>query len=259
MTAARLIPTASLPNDSAFDAEMQPFVHRAREIWFQPIGQVDDLPDLNTQIVLTGFAKREMALSNFVSDALVERLSRRGFQVDFAMIDASALQCGLPYSDHLTYGDCFEVMPFVDTLRLYQITGRQLQELLADNVLRIDHPGEPDIERGFLQFSQEIRYTIDLRIACVEESRFRGTRLESLLDQTFTVATTSFIRRLAEPWIDQQQRNSVKQLFDIHQLPFSDTDFFLRSETVAYIQEYGGVTRASGARCDGRLEIMERG
>jgi 2',3'-cyclic-nucleotide 2'-phosphodiesterase (5'-nucleotidase family) len=261
VSAACLIPTASLPDQAAFETEMQPFISRAREIWFQPIGEVEDLPELSTPIVLADFAKQEMALANFITDALVARMNRRGLAVDFSMIDASALQCGLPYGENLTYGDCFEVMPFADTLRLYKLTGRQLQELLADNALRADFPGEPDIERGFLQFSREVKYTLDLNTRVALEITVHGKPLAALTDGTFTVATTSFIRQLAETWEAEIKANrDIRSipLFDIRQVPFRDTDFLLRSEIVAYIQERDGVTRQNGARCDGRLKIMER-
>jgi 5'-nucleotidase / UDP-sugar diphosphatase len=262
ISSAILHPTAELPRDGEFEAEMQPFITYARRLWNQPVGQVDDLPDLNTKIILTDFAKREMALANFVTDALVVRMTQRGFPVDFAMIDASALQCGLPYSDNLTFGDCFEVMPFADTVRLYQITGRQLQALLTDNAQRLDSPGKPDLERGFLQFSREVQYSLvpgtNPQTASALDISFNETPVEQLSSATFTVATSSFIRRLSEPWIAQWQTNQTDQLMEINQYPFTDTDFLLRNEMVQYIKEHGGVTRQNGAHCDGRLRIMER-
>ncbi|MCJ7701277.1 MAG: 5'-nucleotidase C-terminal domain-containing protein, partial [Anaerolineales bacterium] len=260
VTGASLIPTDSLQVDQAFeDNEMQPFIKRARELWGQPLGQVENIPDLSTKAVLNDFAKRELALANFIADALVERLTQRGFLVDFAMIDASTLQCGLPFSDNLTYGDCFEVMPFTDTLRLYQITGRQLQDLFTDNVLRIDRPNDPHTERGFLQFSREVEYTIELGKMRTDGRakgiRVRKTPLARLATTTFTIATTSFNRKLAAPWEAAWNRTQDTPLLDLYQFPFIETDFLLRQEMVTYIQDHGGVTRAGGAQRDGRLRV----
>jgi 2',3'-cyclic-nucleotide 2'-phosphodiesterase (5'-nucleotidase family) len=259
VTNAHLILTDSLPVNLAFEREMQIFTGRARELWNQPLGQVESIPDLNTQIILTDFAKREMALANFITDALVERLTQRGFQVEFAMIDASALQRGLPFSDHLTYGNCFEVMPYTDSLRLYQITGRQLQDILVDNARRADRPGESDQERGFLQFSRDIRYAIDLgserMMAQAFEVTLLDTPLDTLLEETFTVVTTSFIRILAAPWEMAWGSSSDYPLLNIRQYPYKETDFLLRQEIIAHIRENGGVTRSSGAQQDGRLII----
>jgi 5'-nucleotidase/5'-nucleotidase/UDP-sugar diphosphatase len=259
VTSASLIPTDSLPISPIFEKEMQAFVERARELWKQPMGRVDDIPDLNTQIILNDFAKREMVLANFVTDALVNRLTQRGFQIDCAMIDASALQCGLPVSDHLKYGDCFEIMPYADTLRLYQITGSQFQELLADNAVRVDHLNEPDLERGFLQFSREVRYSIALKkersAAQALEITLHGSPLATQLEKIFTIVSTSFIRNSAITWETKWHSSSAYPLLDINTFPFKETDFLLRQELVAYIRENGGVTRSCGAQQDGRLTI----
>jgi len=253
---ARLLPTASLPSDPMVEAEMQPYIDRARKIWVQPIGQIEDFSELSTSVVPTEFARRELALSNFITDALVERMRGRGFKVDLGMIDASVLQCGLPYSDHLTYGDCFEMMPFADTLRLYTLTSQQLHHLLTDNALRFTLRGEPDLECGFLQFSREIRYTLDLSSAGVQDITIHNLPLTQQADETFTLVTTSFIRQLAEPWVAKQMMNLPKPLFEMRRYPSLNTDFLLRKEIVAYIKAHSGVTRQTGARCDGRLKIV---
>jgi 2',3'-cyclic-nucleotide 2'-phosphodiesterase (5'-nucleotidase family) len=254
----RLLPTANMPSDTLFEMEMEPFAHKVRQIWFQPVGVVEDFRELNTEVVQTDFSQREMALANFVTDALVARMRLRGFKVDFAMIDASALQCGFPFRSQLTYGDCFEVMPFVDTLRLYTLNGSQVKDLLDDNAVRFDRVNDPVLERGFLQFSQAVQYTLDPSSTSAQDIRVYDTPLVELVDNIFTIVTTSFIRQLAEPWVAQQHMNLREQLFDLNQYPFSDTDFLLRNEIVAYIKENGGVTRQNGARCDGRLKIIRR-
>jgi 2',3'-cyclic-nucleotide 2'-phosphodiesterase (5'-nucleotidase family) len=262
VSAAGLLSTATMPSDADCETALQPFIQRVRELWSQPIGQVEDIPDLNTHILLADFAKREMPLANFVTDALVERLTKRGMDVDFAMIDASALHCGLPYSASLTYGDCFNVMPYADTLRLYQVTSRQILDLLADNALRIDRPTDPNIERGFLQFSREVTYTVDLgpqrRAARATKIAIHETPLDELESKTFTVATTCFTRTLATSWETAWNQVDENPLFNIHQLPYTDTDILLRSEIVAYIREHSEVSRQTGARCDGRLKVKER-
>jgi 5'-nucleotidase/5'-nucleotidase/UDP-sugar diphosphatase len=153
-------------------------------------------------------------------------------------------------------------MPYADTLRFYHLMGHQLQALLADNALRLDYPDEPDVERGFLQFSRELKYTLNpgsSRTAAQVSAVFiHGTPLGNLLNETFTVVTTCFIRRLAEPWEAKWQPDHGVDLLKISQFPYVDTDIFLRSEMVAFIQEQGGVTRQTGARCDGRLKIEGR-
>ena len=261
VTDAYLIPTDSLHVDQDFkENEMQPFINQARDLWDRPLGQVENIPDLNTKIVLNDFGKCELALANFTADALVDRMRQRGFSVDFGMIDASTLQCGLPFSDNLTYGECFEVMPYADTLRLYQVTGSQLQDLLADNALRSDRPNDPDTERGFLQFSREVTYTIELgktrTDAQAMDIKIHKNPLAAFATKTFTIATTSFTRALAAPWEALWNRTQDGPLLDIQKFPFIETDFLLRQEMVTYIQEHGGVTCAGGAKRDGRVQIV---
>ncbi len=260
VTAARLIPVAGLPCEQEFeDRHVQPFVAQARALLSQPLGRVADDPDLGAQVVQRDFARRELALANFVSDALVERLTARGLAVDLALIDASALHAGLPVGGALRYGDWFAVMPYADTIRLYRLTSRQLGELLADNALRLDRPGEPQTERGFLQFSRSVRYTIEpgaSRLAArLSRATVCATPLEALAEKSFTVATSCFTRALAAPWEAAWNRDSAIPLFDLCQLPFTETNLPLRSEVVDYIRARRGVTSQGGARCDGRLAI----
>lgn len=259
VTDACLLPIESLPVDQSFEKEhVLPFVSQARDLMDQLLGQVEDIPELSTKVVLQDFAKRELALANYVADVLVDRMNQRGQPIDLAMIDASALQCGLPYGD-LTFEDCFEVMPYADTIRIHQITGSQLKRLVADNALRLDRPGEPHVERGFLQFSRQLRYVIDLgkeRLdARVFDIAVNGISLDEQMEQTFLVATSCFSRELAAPWEVEWSLDSGYMFINLHEYPYTDTDLLLRHELVAHIRAHGGVTRAGGAKCDGRLQV----
>ena len=113
----------------------------------------------------TSFASGESAFANFIADALAFQARAHGYPVDFAMIDASSVGCGLPVGKPMTFGDWFEVMPFADTLCLVRLSGRELLTLLQDNAQRLDRPGQPHTERGFLHFSREVRYAIRLDAA----------------------------------------------------------------------------------------------
>jgi 2',3'-cyclic-nucleotide 2'-phosphodiesterase (5'-nucleotidase family) len=260
VTQACLIPVANLPDDQEFkEKEVQPFVLKARRLMNQYLGQVENDLDLSTTVMQRDFARRELPLPNFITDALVERLMQYGYPVDFSMIDASALHSGLPYGEKLTYGDCFELLPYADTIRLYQLKKSQLYDLLADNALRIDHPNENDIERGFLHFSHEIKYTIELgktrMDAQVRQVTFRDISLEKLVDKTYIIATPRFTRELSAPWEAEWNRSSRVPLLDLHRFSFTETDLLLRQEIVAYIQLHGGILRKNGAQLDGRLRV----
>jgi 2',3'-cyclic-nucleotide 2'-phosphodiesterase (5'-nucleotidase family)/formiminotetrahydrofolate cyclodeaminase len=257
----RLVPIDSIPTDPVFDQEqVQPLISQARSLFSRILGRVENNPELSADAVQNSCAAGELALANFITDALCARLQRMGIAVDVAMIDSSSLYDGLPAGGSLTFGDWFKVMPFADTIRLYQLTGQQLYDLLQDNAGRVDRPGEPHTERGFLHFSRQLRYTLylgeDRARAWAGDITLNGMPLCDQRDQNFIVVGTSFIRELASPWERQESASSRACLFNLDGLPYSETDVFLRNELVAYIQEHEGVTRSAGASCDGRLQVV---
>ena len=256
----RLLPTDSLPVDKEFEEQgMQPMIGRVRRLFSREIGRVADDPNLSTDMVRNTFASRELALANYITDAMVERLRAGGHKVDFAMIDSSNIRRGLPPGEALALGDWFNLMPFTDTVRYYQLTGQQVKTLLEDNAFRIDYPGEPHTERGFLQFSRQLRYMIvrgETRgKAQMCEAQVEGVSLDDQLDRTFVVAGTSFLRGLADQW--QKKYKQQYALVDLEALTSFESDIFLRKELVTYIQEHGGVTQEGGAHLDGRLRMVE--
>jgi 2',3'-cyclic-nucleotide 2'-phosphodiesterase (5'-nucleotidase family) len=261
VTSAHLTATADLPVDEEFERqEVQPLLELAAPVFAEPLGQVGNHPDLTTEVVRNYFAARELALANFITDALVAGSRAAGHPVDLAAIDATAIHGGLPVGCELTSGDWFQVMPYADTVRLYRLTGRQLAALLDDNARRVDRSGEPHVERGFLQFSQQVRYTIELGegrpAARAIQIEVDGLPLDDQLDRTFLVACTNFVREAAASW----EQHAVCQLpFPVLEAVgpvHTDTDLFVRDLMLAHIRERGGVTEETGARRDGRLRIL---
>ena len=196
------------------------------------IGRVADDPDLSTDAVRNEFASGESTLANFIADALARQARAHGYPVDFAMIDASSVGCGLPVGKPMTFGDWFEVMPFADTLCLVRLSGRELLALLQDNAQRLDRPGQPHTERGFLHFSREVRYAIRLDAASgsaqAEDICLNGQPIAHDLERTFLAATTSFVRGLAGGWEAHARTQLGQALFDLQQLPQEYTALFVR-------------------------------
>jgi 2',3'-cyclic-nucleotide 2'-phosphodiesterase (5'-nucleotidase family) len=259
-TNVRLTNTASLPIDESFEANnVRPLVDVARPLFTRSLGQVANLADLGSDEVRNNFAAGESALTNFIADALVARCRVQNYDVDLAFVDASAVRCGVPVGGELLFGDWFNIMPFADVLRITWLTGRQLQILLQDNAYRIDLPGEPHTERGFLHFSQNVRYTIEASSSRKEiqvvDITVNDIALEHQLERSFQIVCSSFVRELAAPWEEYAHQMLGLPLMDIRQVSHMDTPLFLRDELVAYITENGGVTEAGGAKRDGRVQI----
>ena len=262
VTHARLTPVIDLPVDEAFEREhVQPLLARVRPYRDRIIGRVADDPDLGTDAVRNSFAAGESAFANFIADALTFQAQAHGYPVDIAMIDASSVGCGLPVGKPMRFGDLFEVMPFADTLCLVRLSGREILMLLQDNAQRLDRPGQPHTERGFLHFSRKVRYAIRLDVAGdsaqAEDVVVDGQPLGHSLDRTFLTATTSFVRGLAGGWEAYFRTRLSRPLFDLQQLPQEYTALFVRDLLEAYVTAHGGVLPEGGAQRDGRLRVSE--
>jgi 2',3'-cyclic-nucleotide 2'-phosphodiesterase (5'-nucleotidase family) len=260
VTGARLTATIDLPPDEAFEREVvQPLVRRVRPYRERSMGRAADERDLGTDAVRSEFASGESAFANFVADALANQARASGHLVAFAMIDATGVCSGLPIGRAMTFGDWFEVMPYADTLALYRLSGRDLQALLQDNARRLDRPGQPHVERGFLHFSSEVRYTIRLDAttssAWAEEIYVDGQPIDRGLDRRFVVAATSFVRGLAGGWESAACTQCDRPVFDLRAAGCEYTALSVRDLLTEYITARGGVLMESGARRDGRLRV----
>ncbi|MEB3226030.1 MAG: bifunctional UDP-sugar hydrolase/5'-nucleotidase [Synechococcus sp.] len=262
VTNAKLTVTADLPVEPTFEqTHIAPLVTALHQKLNHPLGTVIDHPDLTTDAVLNDFASHESAFANFITAGMVTQARKQGYAVDFALTDAAVLRTGLP-PDTLVYGDWFAVMPHADTLRLVQITGGELLTLLQDNARRANRLGEPHLERGFVQFSEEVRYVIDLgdrrTTAEAKNILLKGTPLKDQLTQTFTFVTHSFIRQTARPWETKFSRKHPDiSLFNLDVLPSKDTDLLLREAMIAHIKAFGGITKIGGTLRDSRLQIHD--
>ena len=260
VTDAHLSLVADLPVDEDFERQLvQPLLAQVGPLFARSLGRVTDHPDLSPDAVRNTFASCESALANFITDALVACCRAQGHTVSLAGIDASSVYHGLPAGGELTFGHWFDLMPYADTIRLCPITGQDLQVLLDDNARRADRPGEPHTERGFLQFSQQLRYTIELgedrRQARATGVTLDGLPLEEQRDRTILIACTSFCREAALSWERYVSQNLHMPLTGLPIASCIETGLLVRDGMIAFIQQHGGVTQEAGVRRDGRLTI----
>ncbi|MCX6032268.1 MAG: 5'-nucleotidase C-terminal domain-containing protein [Chloroflexi bacterium] len=261
VTYARLRATIDLPVDEAFEREhVRPLLEQVRPYRERIIGRAADDEDLSVDAVCNAFAAGESALANFIADALVTQARAHGYPVDFALVDASNVGCGLRVGADISFGDWFDLMPFADTLCLYRLSGQQLDELLQDNAQRMDRPDQPHTERGFLHFSGQIHYAVEFGPAPGQaravEIRVNSRPIKDSLNRTFLVACSSFLRGPAAAWEEYARRNGSQPVFDLQQLPQEYTQVCVRDLLVDAITAHGGVLPEGGAKRDGRLRVL---
>lgn len=247
---ATLKRTADLETDADFDERnIQPLFSEIKNIEAKVLGQVENITGLGMD--LTSFPTQELPLANFITDGIVTQLGKLGYAVDFAALDASAMMSSVPVGESLTFGDWFKVMPYADTLCIYQITGDEFLSLLRENPLRMSE----SIEQGFLQFSKAIRYKINLKTRSIRNVFINGIPIEEKEKTTFYFATSNFTRELAARWENGQDQDRENPLQRLQDFPHQETNLYLRKILVDYIQEQGGITEIGGAACDGRLRM----
>ena len=252
--------TEALPVDAGFEEKyVQPLLERIRPYLELQLGKVSPDCEINTNDCCDDAAYGELALHNFVTDSLVLRSRVHGYEVDLAMLEASAIRDGLQPGGILTNGDWLQVMPYPDTLVICTMTGAELYELIRDNACRIDLAGEPHIERGFLHFSQEIRYRIRLDAVRSKIQAFDiqigGLPIEKCLNYTYRVACTSFFRGLSRRWEEIALSQMPVLVFHPEEAQGVDTGLFVGELVLERIRQLGGISPQNGAVRDSRMIV----
>lgn len=260
VTQAVLTPTSHLLADQNFETHVvEKVLEESLDQLCQELGPVGDHPDYQTEVVQNEFAAHESALANYITDAIVEICSWERRDVDFAMIDSSTANNGLRPLAPITLEDWYNLLPYADTILVSEVTKEQLMLLLKDNAFRVDIPGEPHTERGFLHFSRGIHYRINTHPERnrnrIEINTIFGKDLTVLEDRIYRIAYPSFTRRLCAAWERLVTESDLGLLMDIHQWQVQDTSIVMRDLMVDYIIEHNGITVESGADRDGRLKI----
>jgi len=251
-----------LPVDADFEEKhVQPLIESIRPQFDKVLGTVEDSQDLWADVRVNTGVTDESAIYNFVSDALVSCCRKRGLMVDLAVIDASILNDSLMPGKEFTYGDWMRVMPYVNTVVLFTLNGKQLIDLIRDNALRIHIPDEPSEERGFLHFSKEIHYRIKVKPFRSQiqatDIRFEGVPIENLIDRDYSIACTNFLRILSKRWEEQAKVKIPLLEFSPRHAQGLDTGLFVRDLLLDHILQYGGVNKSGGAKRDGRMVIID--
>lgn len=272
---------AILQTEADYDVEFQdpvigPLREEVEKTMLKPLAIVSDNQDLSDEVTVVDRYTGESAIANFMNDAVVERSSQVGIEkLDFAVFNATGLR-GITPGKEITYADWYNVMPYADTIVVFEFTGAQLKELLNDNAKRIyrtdelfpigENNPEGFLERGFLHFSKGIRYKIKLGATNVENEAFQitlnGKDIDEVLGETYRIAFNSYLSAGRGGWDGEAIGNGLPDTYkgmDLTALDNIDTYLVYRNEIISYINDgaSGMVNDKSGALKDGRLDVVE--
>jgi 2',3'-cyclic-nucleotide 2'-phosphodiesterase (5'-nucleotidase family) len=268
---------SSLEHDSDYDAVFEqsainPILSLVTEKMEQKLGKVLNDSSFSTSQVIAQRYIGECGMANYMNDLIVEQSKQfPAGAVTIAAFNASGVAKGVEPLSEVTYGDWFSVMPYADNIVIFELTGRELQKLLQSNAQRLVRPEELSkinlegfVSRGFLHFSQALRYTIRLnenaQEAIAEQITINGIAIEEVLDQTFRVAFSSYIASGFEGWkgnsIGAGLDTAIKG-WDLTECSKIDTGLVYRNEILAAIRKKGIIGRENPMTTllDGRVAV----
>lgn len=251
-----VLPTGNLLSNRNFDlAYENTGAGRSTAALKIPLGNMDlfDESKLKSYDIFKDSFENPMA--NFITDALVEVIRDTGQAVDFILIDGTSMMRFFnPHQKNVNIVDVYSLMPYADTIVLITVKGKVLADIVKENARRINRDDSPNIERGFLHFSKELRYTIDRTRDDVLDIIINGTPLEACYDNLFTLAMPNYVQGLSRSW-EESETACGNTINGFKNIPKKDTGLYVRNELVKYIKKKG-VSAESGFLIDGRLTII---
>lgn len=262
--------------DQAFQGlVMAPMLARLNRRLADVIAQLELDDAVSTARTLADRYVAETAIANLMNDLMAARSGAAlpDGPVDVAAFNATGLVAGIPANGPLTFADWFAVMPFTDSVQVFELTPAQLQAILDSNAQRIVRPEELAgprpvdlngyVSRGFLHFSRALRYRIALGASAAAaravDVTLGGRPLVEIRERPIRVLFGSYIGNggFAEAWNGRVIAGVPGEIrgFDLTALPKRDTGFVYRNEVVAQIRALGTLRPEHGARKDGRLVV----
>lgn len=255
--------------DLAFQSDViAPLVAKMDDRLAVVIGKSDAAPEIGADATIADRYVGKSAIANFMNDAVLARSGTfPGGKVDLVAFNASAIITGVPLNATLTFRDWYAVMPYADIIRVTEMTGQQIKDMVTSNAQRLVRPGETVdlkgfVSRGMLHFSKGLRYKVrlgaDPASATAEAIELLGQPIDQVLTKTFRVAFGDYVANGNEGWRGGPVGAGLPEQvtgFNLRGLPNKDTGLVYRNEILQHIAAAGGVTAAAGAKKDGRLTV----
>jgi len=197
----------------------------------------------------------ENPMANFITDSLASVLNKTNYKINFTLIDGTSMMKFFNSERrNITIADIYYLMPYADTIVLLNISGKRLDEIITENLKRINNYGKHNINRGFLHFSKEIRYKIDKANDCILDISIDHIPLEACHNKFFTMAMPNYVQGLSKSWEQSEVDNGII-LKGFKGIQKRDTGLYVRNELIKFVSE-NGVSEESGFLLDGRLEMI---
>lgn len=259
--------------DAAFqDAHVAPLIAALDDKLAEQIGTVEAGEAVSQDTTINGRYVGEIALANFMNDALVARSSTFPTgPVDIANFNATGIAAGVTNGPP-SFKAWYDVMPYADAVHVALMSGAQIQEMLDSNAKRFVRTEELGgdmnmagfISRGFLHFSSALRYRIALGGSAAQaravDVTLHGKPLAEQADKSFRAAFNTYISLggFSEAWNGKPIGAGVAgdiAGMDIRKMAWDHTGLVYRNELVAHIRKAGVIRATNGAQIDGRLMI----
>lgn len=251
------------------DTVMAPMMASLADRLAVQLGVTTGNPDMAAAATIADRYKGESAIANFMNDAVLERSATfPGGKVDLVAFNASAIITGVPLNSPLSFKDWYAVMPYADIIRVIEMTGQQIHDMLQSNAARLVREGEAVdlngfVSRGFLHFSGGLRYRIklgaDATQARAENITLHGKPIETVLGQKYRVTFGDYIANGNEGWRGAAIQAGLPASligYDLRALDDKDTGLVYRNEIIEYIKAKGVVGAETGAAKDGRVSLV---
>jgi 5'-nucleotidase / UDP-sugar diphosphatase len=217
---AELIRILSLTVAPEDGFEPDPGIQDIVDKWADFIGPIVNAPVAETEIPLTRDYNNESVMGNIVTDSMLWKAnelveeSEDTRPVDIAFTNPGGLRANIPedpdaeFPYTITWGDTFNVLPFMNTLVIMDLTGQQIQEILDQSA---------SLDRGILQVSGLSHYwysntrTADANYYGAYDIMVDGEPL--VMTQTYRVVTNNFLAGGGDFWTTFLEGENVNNTF----------------------------------------------
>ncbi|MCK7458636.1 bifunctional metallophosphatase/5'-nucleotidase [Idiomarina aminovorans] len=253
-------------SEDFYKTSIAPVISDFDDVLNEPLGRIPDDSALTKHAILVDRYTAELAVANFITDAVMQTVNTDNEIADLAAINASSIVNGFEPGEMATFSDWYNVIPYADTLQLIELTPNQLIELIKSNAQRLVMPSEQEsldltgfINQGFLHFSGALRYEIKYgqdKRPQAKNIQLNGELLEHYESQTITLLVGDYIASGNLGWRGQtiQFPNGEKvKGFNIKSLPIKPTSYKLRESVLKYLRQPR--QKIIDIRKDGRIKL----